>query len=168
MPRQAVSGTENWRAAGNHANALEKLGFCAYLNRLLTQAKPLTVGPSELTCLEFGSPVATLLRKKNGEFGREFNEGGAFRSGCCGSPRVFPAYFPAAQGARRPPPHPARRLRPGRAESFTIRPPRPRSSRNWQSRLTKNRNSRARRLAGRAGRSILDPVGVAPGQAVRN
>src|ERR1017187_2427319 len=55
MPRQAVSGTENWRAAGNHANALEKLGFCAYLNRLLTQAKPLTVGPSELTCLEFGS-----------------------------------------------------------------------------------------------------------------
>src|ERR1035438_4588441 len=69
MPRQAVSGTENWRAAGNHANALEKLGFCAYLNRLLTQAKPLTVGPSELTCLEFGSPSATLLRKKTENLG---------------------------------------------------------------------------------------------------
>jgi hypothetical protein len=32
---------------------------------------------------------------------------------------------------------------------------------------TKTRNSRARRLAGRAGRSIPDPVGAAPGRAVR-
>src|ERR1022692_1157174 len=69
MPRQAVSGTENWRAAGNHANALEKLGFCADLDRLLAQAKPLTVGPPELTCLEFGSPSATLLRKKTENLG---------------------------------------------------------------------------------------------------
>ena len=51
-------------AAHNRANALEELGFRAGLHRPLALAKPLTVGDAELTCLEFGSPNATLLRKK--------------------------------------------------------------------------------------------------------
>jgi hypothetical protein len=66
-----VSGTENWPTARNRANVLEKLGFCAKLNRPLAQEKPLTVGDAELTCLEFGSPNAALFITENREFGRE-------------------------------------------------------------------------------------------------
>src|ERR1035438_1067442 len=67
------SGTENLPAAHNRANALEELGFRAGLHRPLALAKPLTVGDAELTCLEFGSPNATLFITKNRELGREFD-----------------------------------------------------------------------------------------------
>ena len=66
-------------AAHNRANALEELGFRAGLHRTLALAKPLTVGDAELTCLEFGSPNATLFITKNRELGREFDAGGVIR-----------------------------------------------------------------------------------------
>jgi hypothetical protein len=53
FPKQRISPSP-W----TRANAIEKLEFCADLNRFLLAGKPLTAGLGEFRCLEFASPSA--------------------------------------------------------------------------------------------------------------
>jgi hypothetical protein len=64
MPRQGVTGTENWRAVRHRAKAIENLGFRADPDRILLNAKPLTTGHLEFRSWRFGSPNATLFITK--------------------------------------------------------------------------------------------------------